>query len=102
MATAVDLGSVRSQAERILEREPSAYNVGWLVSAARVLARRAVEVTDEAAVLRELVDDLESRLAIVDAERLAAIECADRRLRELSEARVSLMAVELYARKARC
>lgn len=50
---------------------------------ARDLAALALVLVGEVAVLRELVDGLESELRIVDAHRLSAVEAADRRLREL-------------------
>jgi hypothetical protein len=99
--TQVDLDRVRRRCDRVLADAYAADDVLWLLREGRLLARQAGLLADEVAVLREVVDDLESRLVVVDAERLAAVAVADERRRDLSALRVALMTVEQFARKAR-
>lgn len=122
--TAVDLAGVQKRAQRILDvvelavgrvdrqacvddqqyealNEALRESVGCHWGRARDLAALALVLVDEVAVLRQLVDDLETRLAVCDADRLSAAASADRSRRELSGLRVALLTVELFARKAR-
>lgn len=91
--TQVDLGLVRRRAERVLAARP--------VTEVSYLARDAVALADEVAVLRALVDDLESAVLLADQERRLAVEGADRLRRDAVGLRCGLVAIELFARKLR-